>query len=390
MPLARRAAAEYGDGEAERLRAAAEPLRGARILHLAAAGSRLRSPELVPVLLGLYRDVGLDAEYRVLAGDEELWHLVRQLEDGLQGGETAIDDGVWSQYLEAAPTVDAFDAVVVHGPGPLGVRGGQARVWRCEPYCSSADAAAMQRLRPLADGCAAATLPAAAYAPPGLESKTVEIPEAIDPLAPGALDLPVRLAGSMLRSLGVDTSHPCCCQVRPFDTWQDPQDVLDAFAIARDELPGLQLVMAGDPARGDVEAWRLLREVSDYADSHPGVLLVTEPGRVELGALRALSRVVLESALAPASTVTTLEALWKGTPVVAAGAGGDENPVEESRHGFVTDAPEDMAKRLVELVGDPGLAVELGRAGHEVVRERHLITQLAENELRLLATFQSA
>ena len=48
------------------------------------------------------------------------------------------------------------------------------------------------------------------------------------------------------------------------------------------------------------------------------------------------------------------------------------------------------SERLAELIDDPGLAIELGTEGHERVRDRHLITLLAENELRLLASFQSA
>ena len=43
-----------------------------------------------------------------------------------------------------------------------------------------------------------------------------------------------------------------------------------------------------------------------------------------------------------------------------------------------------------ELINDPGLAIELGTEGRERVRDGHLITLLAENELRLLASFQSA
>src|SRR4051812_27262073 len=112
MPLGRRAAADYGDEAGERLKAAAEALRGARVLHLAAAGSRLRSSELVPSLLSLYEDLGITAEFAVLAGERPLWRLVRQLEDGLHGGETAISDQVWSEYLADSPAPEGYDFVV--------------------------------------------------------------------------------------------------------------------------------------------------------------------------------------------------------------------------------------------------------------------------------------
>jgi trehalose synthase len=339
----------------ERLREAAAPLQGLRVAHLTAAGSRLRSTDLLPSLLSLYGDLGLGTECYALAGERPLWRLVRQLEDGIQGGETAIDDEVWDDYVESVPSLEGFDVIVIHGPGALGMAANAGCIWRPELDHTHADPDVWGRLTALAE--------------------PHDLPEAIDPLAPGSVDLPVRLAGSMLRSAGVDLSKPCCCQIRPFDTWQDPHEVLDAFELAHEEVPKLQLVLAGDPSRGDIEAWRLLREVSDYADTREGVLLLSGPaglGNTELNALRTIARAALESTIGGAPATTTLETLWKGTPVIR------------------EDTPEVAAARLVELVRDPGLAIELGAAGRELVRERHLITTLAENELRLLASFQSA
>jgi hypothetical protein len=344
MPLGRRTAADYG--EPEPLAAAAEALKGVRVLHLAAAGSRLRSPELLPSLLSLYADLGVHAEYQVLIGD----HLTRELEDGLRGGETAIGDQVWAEYLEELPAPTGCDVVVAHGPGALAAAGkGDAPcLLRCELDCSNADTATWERLRPLARAIA---VPRSEYAPPGLSAE--ELPEAIDPLAPGSIELPVKLAGSLLRSRGIDLSRPIC--FHRFDAWQDSHAVVDALAI-----PGLQLVLVGDE-------WQLLRELSDYAASHENVLVLRDMSDVEMNALRALARVGIRRSLAGGSEVDALETLWKGTPVVEA----------------------DPA-RIRELVSDPGLAIELGAEGHERVRERHLITHLAENELRLLASFQSA
>jgi trehalose synthase len=365
MPLGRRAAAEYagiaGEEQIELLQAAAQPLRGARVLHLGAAGSRVRSIEILPSLLSLYEDLGLSADFQMLAGDRPLWRIVNQLEDGLMGGETAISDDAWAEFVDDSPAPEGYDVVIAHGPGPLAAAGkaGAAYIWRCELDFSTPDPSAWERLKPLVDGSDA----------------VAELPEAVDPLSPASVDLPVQLAGSMLRSLGVDLSRPCCFQARPFDTWQDPHDVLDTFAVAREQAPALQLVLAGDPADNDVEAWRLLREVSDYAETQQDLLLLRGVGDVELNALRALARAGVESSLAPGSELSSLETLWKGTPVVSASEAG---------------SPEAAAERLVELVRDPGLAIELGGAGHERVRAAHLITRLAESELLLLASFQSA
>jgi hypothetical protein len=296
-------------------------------------------------LLSLYEDLGIRAEYKVLVGDR----LTKELEDGLQGGETAISDSAWADFLEESPTPGDCDAIVAHGPSAL-VAASKAvapTLLRCELDCSNADAATWQRLRPLARAIA---VPKPEYAPPATEASV--LPEAIDPLAPGSVDLPVKLAGSLLRSRGIELTRPIC--FHEFDGWQDSHAVVDALTV-----PDLQLVLVGDD-------WQHLGELSDYAASHENVLVLRDVSDVEMNALRALARAGVESRLAGGSELTRLETWWKGTPVVEA------DPI-----------------RIAEVVGDPGLAIELGAEGQQRVRERHLITHLAENELRLLASFQS-
>jgi len=359
LPLPRRTLDDYAEytaeAQVERIRAAAEPLRGLCVAHLTAAGSRLGP---LPALPALERDLGLEAELLALAGDRPLLGLVHQLEDGLRGGETAISEEAWSAYVEATGTLlRGYDVAVSHGPGPLGAAAGAgASVLRLPIDAPSPEATMWELVRPLI----------------GTVSLPSDSPEAIDPLAPGCLELAVREAGTLLRSLGIDTNRPCCCQLRPFDGWQDPHGVLDAFALAKEELPPLQLVLAGDPDAGEAEGWRLLREVTDYARESEDVLALTGLGELELGALRRLARVAIDSPLGPSRPTSRLEALWAGTPVISAGT------------------PEETAAELVELVRDPGLAIELGEAGRELVRERHLVTHLLEGDLSAIAAARTA
>ena len=108
-------------------------------------------------------------------------------------------------------------------------------------------------------------------------------------------------------------------------------------------------------------------------------------GSLELGALQHLARVVLERSLGEGLDLAPCEALWKRTPVVGGSGGGLALTVRDGVDGFITDDDETTAARLVQLVRDPGLAVEMGRAGRERVRERFLVTAAAERELRALA-----
>ena len=372
----------------ERLRAAAAPVSGARVLHLSVAGAGAgRVPELLQSALSLALDLGVDADWRVLFGGPELTDVAAALEDGLQGAETAIADAAFEAYVAAcAVPVDGYDAVVVHDPAGVGALPAQSApaVWSLHADCSRPDAPTWERAAQLAAGSAAVWAPAGSFAPPGVEADSLA--PGIDPLGPRNLDLAPRLAGRVLRQLGVDLTQPFVCQLMRMDRWKDPHSTLEAFSLAREELPGLQLVLAGAL---DPEAWPALKEVSDYAGDQEGVLVLTSysgVGNPELGALQRVARVSLMRALREGFGLAASEAMWKGTPVVGGREGGLPLQVRDGVDGYLTDTPDQTAERIVELVRDPGLAIEMGRAGRERVRERFLVTRALEDELRLLGT----
>src|SRR5512132_570879 len=149
----------------EAVRAAAGPVRGARVLHVSGArGGRV--PELLSALLPLAADAGLEVEWRVLFGGPELQQVARALQDGFQGAETAVDDGDWESYLEAcagaaSTLTDGWDAVVLHDPGVLGLAAGfdERPVWRCHLDASKPDPPLLDRALPLAKRCALVAVP---------------------------------------------------------------------------------------------------------------------------------------------------------------------------------------------------------------------------------------
>ena len=374
----------------ERLRAAAAPVSGARVLHLSVAGAGSgRVPELLQAALPLALDLGLEVEWRVIFGGPELTGVAGALQDGLQGAETAIESGAYDEYVEACSvTSNGYDAVVVHDPAGLGAAPSidAPVIWRCHLDCSHPDPPAWERAAPLADACAAVWVPDE-LGPPGLAAS--ELAPGIDPLSPRNLDLAPRLAGQVLRQLGVDLTNPFVCHLMRMDRWKDPHFTLESFALAREELPELQLVLA---EAVDPEAWSAAAEVSDYAEGQDGVHVLTSysgVGNLELGALQRLARLCLMRALREGFGLAASEAMWKATPVVAGRDGGVPLQVRDGVDGYLTDTPEETAGRIVELVRDPGLAIEMGKAGHERVRERFLVTRALEDELRLLGTVVS-
>ena len=135
--------------------------------------------------------------------------------------------------------------------------------------------------------------------------------------------------------------------------------------------------------------WRIVGELSDYAAELPDVHVLSNHsgvGNVELNALRKVARVAIQRSLGGDFGLAISEALWKGTPAVAGREGGAELQIREGTDGYLTDTAAETADRVLQLVADPALAIELGQTGREHVRERFLVTRLLEDELGLMAS----
>ena len=405
MAVSPRPLADYapacGDEALERLRAAAAPLEGIHVAHVSGAGGGGRVPELLSAGLPLAAELGLAVRWLVLFGGPELEPVSRALRDGLQGAETVIEDAAFDAYRAsceaAAGRLPAdLDLVVLHDPGALGLAEHleAPTLWRCHLDASEPDAAALDPVVPLAERCRVLAFPLAGFAPAALRARPLhELAPGIDPLGPRNLELAPGLAGRVVRPFGIDLSRPFVCQLMRLDRWKNPHATVEAFAAAREELPGLQLVIAVGLDPADPHAWSALRELTDYAGERPDVHVLTSyagVGDVELCALQRLARVSVQLSIREGFGLAASEALWKTTPVVGGRQGGLPLQVRDRRDGYLVETPEQAATRIVDLVRDPGLGVEMGRSGRERVRERFLLTRALEDEVRALAAVAGA
>ena len=395
MAVAPRAPGEYapaaGGRAIEALHDAAAPLQGARVLHVSVAGAEGRVPELLGGLLPLAAGSGIGVEWRVLFGSPELRATAAALQSGLRGGESGIEDEAWASYLEACEQTarslsDDYDAVVLHDAA-LGLVASRdtPTFWRLHEDASQPEPDSLARAVGLAEKCAGVLVPHDSFTPQAFSSGRLHVaPPGIDPLDARNLQLEARLPGRVVRPLGVDLERPFCLQVLELDRWDDPHAAIDAFRLARENEPELQLVLAALLDRAASESWQAAKEISDYAQDTEGVLLLTTYeglGSLEVGALLLLARMVIERSLREGFELAPFEALWKRTPVV----GGLPLAIRDGVDGFLAPDTEEAAAHIVELVRDPGLAIEMGRAGRERVREHFLVTAALERELRALA-----
>jgi trehalose synthase len=383
-------------GSAFKCCALAEPLRGARVLHLSATSYGGGVAELLRSEVPLLRDLGIAADWKIIAGDERFFSVTKAIHNSLQGAQQGLTQSEWDQYsarsYENAMLLDGdYDIVVVHDPQPLAfaqlVRE-RARqwVWRCHIDTSEPNQAVWERLRKYVDAYDAAVFTLEDFVPPDLSTRYAVIAPAIDPESPKNIELGRHLARRVLYWIGVDVSRPLMTQVSRFDTWKDPLGVIEAYRIAKRAQPALQLALVGSMALDDPEAWKVYDQIDEAARGDPDIRVFTNMtgvGNIEVNAFQRLSDVVVQKSIREGFGLVVSETLWKATPVVAGRAGGIPLQMHDEAGGFLVESIEECGSRVLELLDDPDRAAQLARRGHDLVRERFLLPRLIGDELRL-------
>ena len=376
----------------------AERLRGARILELNATPYGGGVSELLRSGVPLLRNLGLDVEWHVITGDEPFFRVTKLIHNGLQGDPQGLSEDERSAYLEtsarnAGLLGDGWDFVVVHDPQPAAMlplhgKGDAKWVWRCHIETSAPNPETWEFLRGFLCDYDAAVFTLREFVPPDLPIERVAtIAPAIDPLSPKNLPLARITAKQVLDWIGVDLDAPLVTQVSRFDPWKDPLGVIDAYRLARDEIPDLQLALVGSMALDDPEGWNLYRQIQDKAAGDDRIKLFTNltgVGNIEVNAFQRLSSLVLQKSIREGFGLVVSEALWKGTPVVAGRAGGIPLQMADGTGGVLVDSHEEAAAAMVALLRDADEAREQGRRGRQRVVEHFLLPRLLLNELILL------
>jgi trehalose synthase len=75
---------------ADEIRMLAEPLRGRRMLHLSATAFGGGVAEIQYTLIPLLNDVGIEAEWRVIQGQNEFFDVTKTIHNALQGDSRSL------------------------------------------------------------------------------------------------------------------------------------------------------------------------------------------------------------------------------------------------------------------------------------------------------------
>ncbi len=386
-----------GDELVAEVREVASELHGLRLLELSATATGGGVAELLGSLVPLERDLGIDAEWRVIAGDPRFFGVTKRIHNGLQGMEVELSDAQRREYLHhneanARALEGHWDAIVVHDPQPAALRSfapdlGDRWAWRCHIDSSAPHLPVWEFLRPYVERYDRAAFTLASFVPPDLAIPTSMLVPAIDPISSKNQRLPDYLARRTIAALGVDLAEPLLVQVSRFDPWKDPLGVVEVWRRVRETFPSLQLALVGSMALDDPEGWRIYEQIERETAADPSCLLLTDQMGVanhEVNAFQRVADVAIQKSTREGFGLVVSETLWKGTAMVAGRAGGIPQQLQDGVGGYLAESAEEFASRVTELLEDPLRAEEMGAAGAERVRERFLLPRLLRDHLSLL------
>ena len=205
-------------------------------------------------------------------------------------------------------------------------------------------------------------------------------PPAIDPLTIKNTPMNMDQAQTIFSAMGIDTSWPLITQVSRFDPW----GVIDAFCIARESVPGLQLALLGlSQATDDREGAKVFNTVADHATGDSDIHLFLDSSEMlvsvdeVVNAVQMASKILMQKSKREGFGLTVTEGMWKGKPVIGGDAGGIRVQINNGVSGFLVFSPYECAQRLVELLQDEALRARIGVAAKESVRQLFLLPRVA-------------
>ena len=403
----------YMDSDlADELASVAAELRGARVAHLNATAIGGGVAEILQSMVPLFNALGIATERIVIEPTEaEFFQVTKKIHNLLQGAEGSLSERELEIYhgnLRQVATAMrrnqlSADVWFMHDPQLLPLAGmlrqGQpcgggaaAWLWICHIDLTRPNQSAIDSLLPMHRDYDHLIFSLQQYVPVRhVTDKPVYIaPPAIDPLAEKNNPMDEKGAWDIVSSMGIDSHRPLITQVSRFDLWKDPWGVIDAFRLARESVPGLQLALLGlTQASDDPEAGETLQSVMAHAGSDPDIHLFHDPGSIPVGndqavnALQMASSVLVQKSTREGFGLTVTEGMWKGKPMIGGNAGGIRIQIDDGQNGYLVSSPQECARRIVTLLQDSSLASFIGAAGRASVRRRFLLPRLALDYLKV-------
>jgi len=378
----------------ERVKEKARPLQDLHVAHVNSTYYGGGVAELLGSLTLLMNSLGIKTGWRVIQGSPDFFSITKKMHNALQGGEINLSE-LKMQIYEDVVYENAVrnhldhDRVIVHDPQPLPMINHYQKkgpwIWRCHIDLTNPNRELWNYLAPFVEKYNALILTLEEYGRK-LETPQVFFMPAIDPFSIKNKELSEDEIQERLDHYDIPTDLPLVTQVSRFDRWKDPEGVIQAFKLAREEVDAT-LVLLGNIATDDPEGEKVYQSLLDYQEER--IIILAREDTALVNALQSRSAVIVQKSIREGFGLTVTEAMWKGTPVIGGNVGGIRYQIEDGVNGFLVSSIEEAAQRIVQLMKDEELRERMGQRARETVRKRFLMIRLLEQYLDLLGSFET-
>jgi trehalose synthase len=338
--------------------------------------------------------LGIKTDWRIIHGPPDFFSITKKMHNALQGGkinlsrrkimiyEAVIHENAVRNHLED------HNMVIIHDPQPLPLihhyRKKGPWIWRCHVDLSNPNRKLWQYLVPFIDKYDAVVLSTEDYKRKLTPPQFFFMP-GIDPFSIANREMSEREIKERLNRYSIPTDLPLVVQISRFDRWKDPRGVIEAFRLARRHAD-CTLVLLGDIATDDPEGPEVYESLLDNREER--IIILSQQDSALVNALQRTATVVLQKSLREGFGLTVTEAMWKGAAVIGGNVGGIRHQIRDGVNGFLVSSVSEAAERIVQLVKDKRLRLQLGQKAKETVRERFLFIRYLEQYFDLFNSFE--
>ena len=372
-------------------------LKGAKVVHVNSTREGGGVAEILNWMISLMNDLGLNASWEVIEGNEKYFDVTKAFHNGMQGTPIRLtgemiknyEDTLNTNFKRLQPVLEEADFVFIHDPQPAAFldmcpnRKGKW-VWRCHIDSSNPSREVWKYLRSKVVNYDASIFSMPTFAQP-LPHPQFVIAPSIDPLSEKNCEINKKEIKEILKKYNIPDNVPILTQVSRFDRFKDPLGVIEAFNELTKTIPA-ELVLAGGGATDDPEGQVVLEEVQKAAadNKHIHVLMLPSDAHRTINALQRASTIIIQKSIQEGFGLTVTEALLKEKPVIGGNVGGIKLQLHNYYTGFLVETPEGAALRIRELLHDNEKIKRMGRTAKQFVIENFLLTRHLREYLTLL------
>jgi trehalose synthase len=350
--------------------------------------------QILSSLTLLMNELGIKTGWRVVHGPPDFFSITKKIHNALQGAEINLSDRkmqIYEQviYENAMRNHLDHDVVIVHDPQPLPIINHYRKdcpwVWRCHVDLSQPNQELWNYLVQFIEKYDVVILSNRDY------KQKLKVPQlffmpAIDPFTITNRELSQKEVDERLNYYSIPTDLPLVVQISRFDRWKDPEGVIQAFKLAKKQVD-CTLVLLGNVATDDPEGAEVYQSLLNSREER--IIILSHQDGALVNALQRRAGCVLQKSIREGFGLTVAEAMWKGAAVIGGNTGGIRYQIEDGVNGFLVSSVEQAAERIVQLVKDKELRVQLGKRARETVKQKFLLTRYLEQYLDLLNSFEA-